>query len=281
MKNVAPAGIGMTATPPSLVDILLQLRQHTSARVALGRTGHSLPTRRLLEFNLDHARARDAVYSVFDLEKAESQLKELGLPSVRLQSQAMDRHAYLLRPDFGRRLHEDSRREIQNLDPAENDLGIVIADGLSAVAVNTHAAEVVKLLLRKVRDANWRLAPVALVEQGRVAIADEIGEALRAEMTLILIGERPGLTSPHSLGAYLTHRPRPGLTDESRNCVSNIRPDGLPYERAAEKIFYLLQEMKTLRFSGVGLKDYGTFASGQSEPAANLPQDATRTGQKK
>lgn len=234
---------------------LLQLREHTPARVALGRSGHSLPTQRLLEFNLDHARARDAVYSVFDLEKMESRLKELSLPTLRLQSQAMDRREYLLRPDFGRALHQNSHREIQNLGQPENDLCIVIADGLSAVAVNTHAVEVVKLLLHKIQKANWRLAPIALVEQGRVAIADEIGEGLRSEMTLILIGERPGLTSPHSLGAYLTHRPRAGLTDERRNCVSNIRPDGLPYERAVEKIFYLLQEMKTHQLSGVGLKD--------------------------
>lgn len=231
------------------------LKKHTPARVALGRTGHSIPTQRLLEFNLDHARARDAVYSVFDLEKTTSQLSELGLTSVRLRSRAEDRREYLLRPDFGRALHQDSRQEILNLAPPESELCIVIADGLSAVAINTHAVEVIKLLLEKIQKANWRLAPVALMTQGRVAIADDIGEGFRAEMTLILIGERPGLSSPHSLGAYLTHRPRTGLTDERRNCVSNIRPDGLPYERAAEKIFYLLQEMKTLQLSGVGLKD--------------------------
>lgn len=242
-------------------DDLPQLRRHTPARVALGRTGHSLPTQRLLEFNLDHARARDAVYSVFDLEKMASQLTELGLPTVRLRSQANNRREYLLRPDCGRTLHQTARQEIQNLDQLENDLCIVIADGLSAVAVNTHAAEVVKLLLYKSQKANWRLAPIALVKQGRVAIADEIGEGLCSEMTLILIGERPGLTSPHSLGAYLTHRPRIGLTDERRNCVSNIRPDGLPYERAAEKIFYLLQEMKTHQLSGVGLKDHSISTS--------------------
>ncbi|WP_373513710.1 ethanolamine ammonia-lyase subunit EutC [Persicitalea sp.] len=231
------------------------LTKHTPARVALGRTGHSLPTQRLLEFNLDHARARDAVYSVFDFEKLEKQLGKWGLPSVSLKGQAHDRREYLLRPDLGRKLHEDSQTILQNSKSAENDLCIVIADGLSAVAVNTHAEEIIKLLLKKIRQANWRLAPIALVEQGRVAIADEIGEGLRSEMTLILIGERPGLTSPHSLGAYLTHRPRAGLTDERRNCVSNIRPDGLSYERAAEKIFYLLQEMKTHQLSGVGLKD--------------------------
>lgn len=242
----------------------LNLREHTPARVALGRTGHSLPTQRLLEFNLDHARARDAVYSVFDLEQMAGQLTDLGLSTVRLQSRAEDRREYLLRPDYGRTLQENSCREIQNLDQPENDLCVVIADGLSAVAVNTHSVEIVKLLLTKIQKANWRLAPIALVEQGRVAIADQIGEGLHSEMTLILIGERPGLTSPHSLGAYLTHRPRGGLTDERRNCVSNIRPDGLPYERAAEKIFYLLQEMKTHQLSGVGLKDHSISTSATS-----------------
>lgn len=272
MKTSPPAKNEMPADLPSLAETLLDLRQHTPARVALGRTGHSLPTRRLLEFNLDHARARDAVHSIFDLEKVAYELEKIGLPSVRLRSQAADRQEYLLRPDYGRGLHQDSSRKIREMNQLANDLCIVIADGLSAVAVNTHAAEVVRLLLPKIRAANWRLAPVVLVEQGRVAIADEIGEGLRSEMTLILIGERPGLTSPHSLGAYLTHGPRASLTDERRNCVSNIRPDGLPYERAAEKIFYLLQEMKTHRLSGVGLKDYGTFAVGQAEQAPDLQQ---------
>ncbi len=234
---------------------LPQLRNYTPARVAIGRTGHSLPTARLLDFNLDHARARDAVYSHFDWANLESQLTKLGVSSVRLQSQAADRREYLLRPDYGRKLNQDSRLAIQKLDQPENHLCIVIADGLSAVAVNTHAGEVVKLLLAKIHAARWQLATVALVEQGRVAIADEIGEGLRSEISLILIGERPGLTSPHSLGAYLTHRPGPGLTDERRNCVSNIRPDGFGYELAAEKIFYLLQEMKRQQLSGVGLKD--------------------------
>ncbi len=275
MNNASPAEDKTPTYLTALTETLLDLRQHTPARVALGRTGHSLPTRRLLEFNLDHARARDAVHSVFDLERVAGELEKIGLSSLRLRSRAADRQEYLLRPDYGRKLHQDSCRKIEEIPQIANDLGIVIADGLSAVAVNTHAVEVVRLLLPRIRAANWRLSPVALVEQGRVAIADEIGEGLRSEMTLILIGERPGLTSPHSLGAYLTHGPRTGLTDERRNCVSNIRPDGLGYERAAEKIFYLLQEMKTHRLSGVGLKDYGTFANELMPPTANLPQDET------
>ena len=231
------------------------LQLHTPARVGLGRTGHSLLTRRLLEFNLDHARARDAVHSTINLEKIEKHLDAIHLPSLRLRSQVRDRQEYLLRPDLGRQLSEDSRIILQNIEKQENELCIVVADGLSAFAVNTHAMEVVQLLASMTQVKNWRVAPVVVVEQGRVAIADEIAQTLHSEIVLILIGERPGLTSPDSLGAYLTYRPRAGLTDESRNCVSNIRPDGLGYDRAAEKIFYLLQEMKRHQLSGVGLKD--------------------------
>ncbi len=231
------------------------LQAHTPARVGLGRTGHSLPTKRLLEFNLDHARARDAVHSKFDLEKTESELGALNLPSLRLHSRAVDRQEYLLRPDLGRQLSDDSRMTLQETESKLNELCIVVADGLSASAVNAHALEVIRLLVPMTLTKNWQLAPIALVEQGRVAIADEIAQTLQSEIVLILIGERPGLSSPDSLGAYLTYRPRTGLTDESRNCVSNIRPDGLDYERAAEKIFYLVQEMKRHLLSGVGLKD--------------------------
>ena len=231
------------------------LRQHTPARVALGRTGHSLPTKRLLEFNLDHARARDAVYSTFELEELEVGLNALNLLSLRLHSQVADRQEYLLRPDLGRQLSRESRLLLQTSAIKENDLCIVVADGLSAFAINAHALEVIRRLIPMTQTKRWRLAPVALVEQGRVAIADEIAQTLRSEVVLILIGERPGLSSPDSLGAYLTYRPHAGLTDESRNCVSNIRPDGLTYEQAADKIFYLLQEMKRHQLSGVGLKD--------------------------
>jgi ethanolamine ammonia-lyase small subunit len=231
------------------------LRQHTPARLALGRAGHSLPTRQLLAFNLDHARARDAVHSGLDLPAVESELAAFGHPVLRLRSRATDRREYLLRPDYGRQLHEESGQLLRQGQYAPADLCLVIADGLSARAVNLHATAVIGALLPLIEAKNWQLAPLCLVEQGRVAIADEIGEKLNARMVLILLGERPGLSSPHSLGAYLTYGPRVGLTDESRNCVSNIRPDGLSYARAAEKIMYLLQEMKTLGLSGVGLKD--------------------------
>ena len=231
------------------------LRQYTPARLALGRSGHSLPTRALLDLNLDHARARDAIYATFDKEELAQQLSGQGFQTLILSSRATDRHEYLLRPDLGRQLSEESRKVLEEFPAPPCTLSIVIADGLSATAVNTHAVEVVKQLVNVLRNDEWKLAPVCLVEQGRVAIADEIGELLRAEMVLMLIGERPGLSSPDSLGAYLTYAPRPGLTDESRNCVSNIRPEGLHYKAAAQKLYYLLSEMKHHQLSGVGLKD--------------------------
>lgn len=230
------------------------LRAFTPARLAPGRAGHSLPTRALLAFNLDHARARDAVHSALDLPRLLDGLRALH-PDVRhLRSQARDRREYLLRPDLGRKLREESVAHLRNAQ-RPTDLALVVADGLSAQAVNAHALPVAERLLAACRDAGWTLAPVCLVEQGRVAVADEIGAALGAQTTVILLGERPGLTSPDSLGAYLTYAPRPGLTDESRNCVSNIRPEGLGYDLAAAKLFWLLSEMKSRRLSGVELKD--------------------------
>lgn len=232
------------------------LKAHTAARIAQGRTGHSLPTSALLSFQLDHARARDAVHSVLDTAALPDQLNAIHPGALRLHSQAADRQTYLQRPDLGRKLDPASRA---NLQAPENltgfDLCLVIADGLSATAVNTHALTLVSGLMREAHSLRWSVAPVCVVEQGRVAIGDEIAHGLRAGLLVVLIGERPGLSSPDSLGAYLTYGPRPGLTDESRNCVSNIRPDGLTYEFAVLKIMYLLTEMKHRRLSGVTLKD--------------------------
>lgn len=227
---------------------------HTPARIARGRTGHSLPTDALLSFQLDHARARDAVYSGLDTAQLMAALQPIH-PDVRLlRSRAMDRRQYLQRPDLGRQLHESSLQLLQK-GSAPFDLCLVVADGLSATAINRHAVPVITLLVEETRKMGWSLAPVCLVEQGRVAVADEVAHALGAELVLILIGERPGLTSPDSLGAYLTYQPRPGLTDEARNCLSNIRPEGLSYAAAVHKLLYLLTEMKTRRLSGVQLKD--------------------------
>lgn len=233
------------------------LQPFTAARIARGRVGHSLPTRALLDFQLDHARARDAVYSTLDTGRLLTDLDRVLPRPLLLQSQAPDRPTYLKRPDQGRRLGADSWLRLQALPTPTTppDLSIVVADGLSATAVNTHVVPLLIQLVPALVDLGWLLTPLCLVQQGRVAVADEVAYALKANATLILLGERPGLTSPDSLGAYLTYAPRPGLTDESRNCVSNIRPDGMPYELAAQKLLYLLTEMRNRKLSGVDLKD--------------------------
>ncbi|MEZ0487000.1 ethanolamine ammonia-lyase subunit EutC [Fibrella aquatica] len=231
------------------------LQTYTAARIAQGRAGHSLPTRALLDFQLDHARARDAVYSTLETGRLLADIDRISPRPVLLQSQATDRRTYLQRPDQGRRLESDSWLRLKTLSTRPADLSIVVADGLSATAINTHVVPLLKQLVPELVTLGWSLTPICLVQQGRVAIADEVAHALKAGMTLMLIGERPGLTSPDSMGAYLTYAPRPGLTDESRNCVSNIRPEGMPYHFAVQKLLYLLSEMKTRKLSGVELKD--------------------------
>jgi ethanolamine ammonia-lyase small subunit len=218
----------------------IDLRSFTPARVALGRTGHSVPTTELLHFQLDHARARDAVYETLDPAS-------LGVPHILLRSAAPDRMTYLRRPDLGRKLSADSQ-----LERGDYDAAIVIADGLSAPAVHHHAVPLFDGL--RLGD-DWRLAPLTVVLQGRVAIGDEIGERLGARMVVVLIGERPGLTSPDSLGIYLTWDPRPGRTDAERNCISNVRTEGISYELAAHKLRFLMTEARTRKLSGVGLKE--------------------------
>ena len=237
------------------------LKAHTAARIAQGRTGHSLTTSALLAFQLDHARARDAVHSALDSERLLGELHQLHPAPQHITSQATDRPTYLQRPDLGRRLSLSSKRTLQDLCvPGQANypavtLSIVVADGLSALAVNRYAVPVASGLIKQARALDWSVAPICVVEQGRVAIGDEIAGCLQAELLVVLIGERPGLSSPDSMGAYLTYRPRPGLTDESRNCVSNIRPEGLAHAFAVQKIMYLLGEMKRRQLSGVLLKD--------------------------
>ncbi len=233
------------------------LKTHTTARIAQGRSGHSLPTAALLAFQLDHARARDAVYATLDHARLLTEIRALTTAEpVAVQSLAADRPTYLRRPDLGRQLSPDSLAVLRELTsgPAPT-LCIVLADGLSATAVNRHGMAVVQGLVQETRHLGWLLAPVVLAQQSRVALGDAVAAQLRAEMVVTLIGERPGLSSPDSLGAYLTYAPRPGLTDESRNCVSNIRPGGLPPELAVQKIMYLLTEFKIRRLSGVLVKD--------------------------
>ena len=245
-----------------------RLRSYTAARIGLGRSGVSLPTRELLEFQLAHARARDAVHTPLDLDGITLQLEQLAadqpvlnpaLP-LHLHSEAVDRMTYLQRPDLGRRLSEASRvllQQEQDNVSEPYDLALVIADGLSATAIAHNAVPFIRELARAMASSehNWRLAPICLVEQGRVAVGDDIGELLNARTVLVLIGERPGLSSPDSLGLYLTWNPHRGLTDAWRNCISNVRPEGLNHPEAARKALYLLSEARRLQLSGVNLKD--------------------------
>jgi ethanolamine ammonia-lyase small subunit len=224
------------------------LRELTAARVALGRAGHSLPTRELLDFQLAHARARDAVHCPLDVRGLLADLDQRGLPRLALRSAACDRATYLRRPDLGRRLNSESAALLL---PGSFESAIVIADGLSATAVHHHAIALLDALLPLIHD--WTLAPIAIVEQGRVAIADEIGERLHARLSIILIGERPGLSSPDSLGVYLTWSPRVGRNDAERNCVSNIRTEGLAPELAARRVAMLMNAARERQLSGVGL----------------------------
>jgi ethanolamine ammonia-lyase small subunit len=221
----------------------------------LGRTGVSLPLQEVLQFKMAHAHARDAVFSLLNIDSLIQQLAALQLPAIALTSCATDKHIYLQRPDLGRRLRPSSQQYLSSLKNDKCDIAVVLADGLSAEAINQHAVPVITSLFAKFGVHSWRTAPVCLVEGGRVAIGDEIGSVLQARLSLVLIGERPGLSSPNSMSAYLTYAPQMGLTDERRNCVSNIRPEGLGYEEAAEKMYYLISEAFRLQLSGVGLKD--------------------------
>jgi ethanolamine ammonia-lyase small subunit len=226
------------------------LRSYTPARLGLERTGVSLATRPLLDFQLAHARARDAVHAAIDVRMLCDELRRSELPSLALESKARDRSTYLRRPDLGRALSEDSAAL---LTPGAYDVVFVIADGLSALAVERHALRLMREILSLI--GGWRLAPVCVVEQGRVAIGDAIGEALRAPLAVVLIGERPGLSSPDSLGVYITWEPRPGRRDSERNCISNVREEGLGYAAAANRLHYYMQESSRLHMTGLGLKD--------------------------
>lgn len=230
------------------------LRDLTPARVALGRSGASLPTRALLDFTLDHARARDAVHAAFDAAALVRELGELGLGAVEVASRAADRRQYLGRPDLGRRLAQDSLQRLQETDAA-GSLAIVIGDGLSPTAVHAHAMGLMRELLPRLAAARIAVGAVAIATGARVALGDEIGALVNAGMTAVLIGERPGLSAPDSLGAYLTFAPRLGLTDADRNCVSNIHREGLSYEEAAFKIAWLIAEGFSRGTTGVALKD--------------------------
>ncbi|WP_102225687.1 ethanolamine ammonia-lyase subunit EutC [Acidimangrovimonas sediminis] len=229
------------------------LRALTPARIALGRAGTSLPTAPHLEFQLAHARARKAVHLEIDGTALAAGIGALGVDTLVVESAAETRAIYLQRPDYGRRLSEAARARLP--EGGTCDLAIVVGDGLSGQAVERNAIPLLEVLIPEIARRGWSLGPVAVVTQARVAIGDEIGARLGARMVLVLIGERPGLSSPDSLGAYLTHAPRAGLTDESRNCVSNIRPAGLGYAEAAHKLLFLMDEALRRGLTGIGLKD--------------------------
>ncbi|MEO8473328.1 MAG: ethanolamine ammonia-lyase subunit EutC [Chryseolinea sp.] len=231
------------------------VKQYTTARIAMGNVGVSIPSNAMLQFRLDHAHARDAVYSTLYKESIGDALSQMGINSLTVQSSAKTRQEYIQRPDLGRKLAEASRQSLSKLTSEKSQLTIMVADGLSAIAANDHFIPLMNNLLPALRTASISLSPIVLIEQGRVAISDEIAFTLKSELALILIGERPGLSSPNSLGAYLTYGPKPGLTDESRNCVSNIRPEGLNYSEASRKIFYLISQALARKLSGVSLKD--------------------------
>ena len=237
------------------------LRRATPARIGLPRAGVALATSAQLAFQAAHALARDAVHDRLDASALVTALAARGHTAVSLRSAAADRATYLARPDLGRRLDDASRGEIETLSRG-HDLVLVLADGLSARAVGAHALPLIDAALPALRD--WRIGPALVVEQGRVAIGDEIGGVLEAALVAVLIGERPGLSAPDSLGVYLTWGPGPGRSDAERNCISNIRPAGLGYADAAATLIYLLTEARRRRLTGVALKD----GSGRALPSA-------------
>lgn len=233
---------------PVVADPWTHLRRLTPARIALGRAGPGLPTSEVLAFGLAHARARDAVHQALDVESLSADLRAIGYDPAVVASAAPDRGTYLRRPDLGRRLREGTRLE------GKTKVVVAIEDGLSAVAVERHGAPLLDALC-SLNPTLWKTASIVIARQGRVALGDEIGERLGAKLVVVLIGERPGLSSPDSLGAYLTSQPKAGRTDAERNCVSNIRPEGLGYAEAARRIDWLAGAALARGITGVALKD--------------------------
>jgi ethanolamine ammonia-lyase small subunit len=240
---------------PGGADAWATLRRLTAARIGLARSGASLATGPLLDLRLAHARARDAVHARLDAERMRAELVALGLPVLMVASAVQDRTQYLMRPDLGRQLASDSKCVLASHAGSEHDVALVVTDGLSARAVERHAAPLLAALLPQLQADGWRIAPLTIVRQGRVAIGDAVAQLLRARMVVILIGERPGLSAPDSMGAYLTWQPGPRTTDANRNCISNIRPEGIDPSDAAFKVLHLLRAMRARQMSGVGLKD--------------------------
>jgi ethanolamine ammonia-lyase small subunit len=247
------------------------LRKLTPARVALGRAGASLPTKALLDFTLDHARARDAVHAIFDASGLIASLGALGSENIAVASRAGNRQDYLKRPDLGRRLDQPSVDLLAGRQSSPCDVAIVIGDGLSPTAMQAHAIELLRQLLPRLAVDGIAVGSIVVASSARVALGDEIGALLKARMVVMLIGERPGLSAPDSLGAYLTFAPEIGRTDAERNCVSNIHREGLAYDEAAYKIGWLVREGLRRNVTGVALKD----KSGEGTAARITPPPAS------
>lgn len=264
----------MSDEPVPLAERWAALARLTPARIGLGRSGASLPTREVLRFGLAHAQARDAVHIPFRPAEMAAALATLAVETMQVESAAPSRDLYLRRPDLGRRLAEASRTALAPRR-GDFDLALVVADGLSSTAIHQNAVPFLAALLPLLRRRKLGLAPVVVASQARVALGDEIGEALGARAVAVLIGERPGLSSPDSLGVYLSFAPRPGLSDAARNCISNIRPGGLAYDPAAFKLSWLIAEAFRRELTGVELKDESDLAIA-AEARAGL-SDASHT----
>ena len=239
-----------------MTDPWIALRRFTQARIALGRAGHAVPTQALLDFQLAHAQARDAVQLPWNIDAFAGQLRDIGEETLILQTPVSNRSEYLRRPDFGRVLTEESRIRLRNLKASGVDVALIVSNGLSSTAVERRGIALLQTILEGLRVRQFRIAPICLVANGRVALLDDIGSVLDARVAVIVIGERPGLSAADSLGIYLGYAPKQGNTDAERNCISNIHPpEGLSYESATRKLLYLIEESIRRGFSGVALKD--------------------------
>lgn len=257
-----------------MTDSWVALRRFTQARIALGRAGHAVPTGVLLDFQLAHAEARDAVHFPWDIDAFAGQVQRLGAEVLLLDTPVSSRDEYLRRPDLGRVLTEESRDRLRKHTAGEADVALIVTNGLSSTAVERHGMPLLHAIVTGYRARHIRIAPVTLVANGRVALSDDVGSIIGARVAVIIVGERPGLSAADSLGIYLTYAPQQGNTDAERNCISNIRPpEGLGYEPAAEKLLYLTGEAMRLGVSGVALKDE---MAGEIED--RLPRGKTENG---
>lgn len=244
------------------VDPWQPLKQFTAARIALGRTGVSQATADVLSFGVAHAQARDAVHLPFEVESLCQQLEELDFSTLTVQSAADSRSTYLRRPDLGRTLSGASAALLAASVDKGADIVFMVGDGLSSKAIHRHALPLLVEARSHLESGGFSVGPVVLARQARVALGDSVGEMLRAKFVIVLIGERPGLSSPDSMGLYLTWQPREGRMDSERNCISNVRPEGLPYQDAVKKLEWLIREARRLQLTGVGLKDQSDLLPG-------------------